>query len=392
MSDYHHGVRVTEINSGSRPIRTVSTAVIGMVCVSDDADASYFPINHAVLITNMDEAIGKAGNSGTLKAALQAIDDQAQPVCVVVRVLAGADDAATTSNIIGGVNAGQFTGLQALKSAKNNLGVTPRILGVPGYDNLTVTTELVAIAQQLNAMVYAMAHAAGSKEDAVTYRNQFGARELMLLWPKATLTNAQSGLAMDAQTVARALGLRAKIDQQVGWHKTLSNVAINGITGTSHDVFFDLQNPASDAGHLNANEVTTIINQNGWRFWGSRTCSDEPLFAFENYTRTAQILRDTIADAQMWAIDKPLTPGLIKDILGSINAKFREMKARGYLIDASAWYDDAINTPATLKDGKLTIDYDYTPVPPLENMTLQQRITDRYLGDFSAQVESAELV
>ena len=364
MSDYHHGVRVTEINSGSRPIRTVSTAVIGMVCVSDDADASYFPINHAVLITNMDEAIGKAGNSGTLKAALQAIDDQAQPVCVVVRVLAGADDAATTSNILGG----------------------------RGNDNLTVTTELVAIAQQLNAMVYAMAHAAGSKEDAVTYRNQFGARELMLLWPKATLTNAQSGLAMDAQTVARALGLRAKIDQQVGWHKTLSNVAINGITGTSHDVFFDLQNPASDAGHLNANEVTTIINQNGWRFWGSRTCSDEPLFAFENYTRTAQILRDTIADAQMWAIDKPLTPGLIKDILGSINAKFREMKARGYLIDASAWYDDAINTPATLKDGKLTIDYDYTPVPPLENMTLQQRITDRYLGDFSAQVESAELV
>ena len=29
--DYHHGVRVIEINQGTRPIRTVATAVIGLV-------------------------------------------------------------------------------------------------------------------------------------------------------------------------------------------------------------------------------------------------------------------------------------------------------------------------------------------------------------------------
>jgi len=29
------------------------------------------------------------------------------------------------------------------------------------------------------------------------------------------------------------------------------------------------------------------------------------------------------------------------------------------------------------------IDYDYTPVPTLENLFLNQRITDRYLVDFS---------
>ena len=31
MSDYHHGVRVLEIDGGTRPIRTISTSVIGMV-------------------------------------------------------------------------------------------------------------------------------------------------------------------------------------------------------------------------------------------------------------------------------------------------------------------------------------------------------------------------
>ncbi len=40
MSDYHHGTRVIEISEGTRVISTVSTAIIGMVCTSDDADAT----------------------------------------------------------------------------------------------------------------------------------------------------------------------------------------------------------------------------------------------------------------------------------------------------------------------------------------------------------------
>lgn len=42
-TDYHHGVRVIEINEGIRPIRTVSTAVIGLVATGEDADADQFP-------------------------------------------------------------------------------------------------------------------------------------------------------------------------------------------------------------------------------------------------------------------------------------------------------------------------------------------------------------
>ncbi|HHR6395128.1 TPA: hypothetical protein ACS73L_003893, partial [Providencia alcalifaciens] len=32
--DYHHGVRVVEINEGTRPISTVNTAIVGMVCTA----------------------------------------------------------------------------------------------------------------------------------------------------------------------------------------------------------------------------------------------------------------------------------------------------------------------------------------------------------------------
>lgn len=44
------------------------------------------------------------------------------------------------------------------------------------------------------------------------------------------------------------------------------------------------------------------------------------------------------------------------------------------------------NTKETLKAGQLTIDYDVTPVPPLENLGFRQRITDRYLADFAQRI------
>ncbi len=116
--DYHHGVRVVEVNEGTRSITTVSTAIVGMVCTGDDADASMFPLNKPVLLTDVLTASGKAGESGTLARSLDAIADQAKPVTVVVRVAQGETEAETTSNIIGGVTAdGKKTGMKALLSA-----------------------------------------------------------------------------------------------------------------------------------------------------------------------------------------------------------------------------------------------------------------------------------
>lgn len=115
--DYHHGVRVVEVNEGTRSITTVSTAIVGMVCTGDDADAKMFPLNKPVLITDVLTASGKAGESGTLARSLDAIADQAKPVTIVVRVPQGETEDETTTNIIGAVTAeGKKTGMKALLS------------------------------------------------------------------------------------------------------------------------------------------------------------------------------------------------------------------------------------------------------------------------------------
>ncbi|CDJ78730.1 phage tail sheath protein [Serratia sp. CY54039] len=387
MGDYHHGVRVVEINDGTRVISTVSTAIVGMVCTAEDADASVFPLDTPVLITDVLAASGKAGKKGTLAASLRAIAEQAKPVTVVVRVATGKDAAETTSNIIGGANAeGRYTGMKALLSAQAELGVKPRILGVPGLDNQEVATALAGICQQLRAFGYISAHGCKTVQEATKYRDNFSQRELMLIWPDFVSWNTTANQSDIAYATARALGLRAKIDTETGWHKTLSNVGVNGVTGITASVFWDLQAPGTDADLLNQACVTTLIRKDGFKFWGSRTCSDDPLFLFENYTRTAQVLADTMAEAHLWAVDRPVTPTLVRDMIDGINAKFRELKSAGLIIDGNCWYDESANTKETLKAGKLFIDYDYTPVPPLEDLTLRQRITDRYLATFAASV------
>ncbi|MGY0794316.1 phage tail sheath protein [Azospirillum argentinense] len=385
-SDYHHGVRVIEISAGTRPIRTIETAVVGFVATAPDADAAAFPLNRPVLITDVANALGKAGDDGTLAATLDAIKDHGSPLTVVVRVAEGTSAAETKSNIIGTTVNGMKTGIQALTAAPAQLGVTPRILGVPGFDDEDVTAEMVSIAQLTRSFVYASAHGCATKEEAVLYRNNFGARELMIIWPDFVSWDTTANAAATAPAVARALGLRAKLDAEVGWHKSLSNVPVNGVSGLSKDVYWSLQNPATDAGYLNSNDVTTLINAQGYRFWGSRTCSEDPLFAFENYTRTAQALADTMADAHLWAVDKPIHPTLARDIVDGVNAKMRELVANGYLIGGSAWLDPAKNQKEQLGAGKLTISYDFTPVPPLENLLFEQTITLDYLVDFAARM------
>ncbi|HDU7926723.1 TPA: phage tail sheath protein [Acinetobacter baumannii] len=384
---YHHGLRVVEINEGTRPIRTIATAVQGLIATAEDADATVFPLNTPVLITNTQAAVAKAGTNGTLKTALQAMANQANSICVVVRVAAAEDEAAQTANVIGTVDAtGKYTGAKALLLAKAKLGVQPRIIGAPGLDTQAVATELATIAKKLRAFAYVYAWGCKTKEEVVAYRDAFAARELMVIWPNFVAFNVDTAQTETVPAVAVAMGLRAKIDNEIGWHKTLSNVAVNGVTGIDADVTWDLQDPATDAGYLNSNEITTLIQHDGFRFWGSRTCSDDPLFAFENYTRTAQIMADTIAEAHMWAIDKPMHGSLVNDMLEGIKAKQREWTRLGYLMGGDAWYDPELNSKDTLKAGKLYIDYDYTPVPPLEDLTFRQRITDSYLADFASTI------
>jgi len=339
-------------------------------------------------VTDIEAAIVAAGAGGTLAKSLKAIGDQVRAVGIVVRVAEGtggnAEDQQTSllANIIGGGVAGSRTGMQALLDAESVLGVRPRILAIPGVSAQTVASALGIVAAKLNAVAYFEAGPVRTVTAAAAFRDNFIQRELFLIFGDFQAPDPFTKVVGPTYATAVAVGLRARIDQETGIHKTISHVSLSVLSGIETIVSWDLQDENTEAGLLNGADITCLIRRNGFRFWGNRGCSQDPRFAFESAVRTNQVLRDTIADGLFPYIDRPLTAGLARDIVESINALFRRLKSANQIIGAEAYLTDA-NTPSQLAGGKLSIGYRFTPVAPLEDLGIESQITDEYYADFN---------
>lgn len=387
---YHHGVEVKETTKLTTLIRDLNTSTIGVVCTGDDADESLFPLDTPVLITRINNVLGKAGKTGTLYKTLKAISDQCSPKVVVIRVADAAniksDDGETKTQdqlVIGGNGAdGRYTGMYAWLTAKAKVDEQPRILIAPWLDTKPVALQMAIFAEKLKAFAYVSANGCVTISEAKEYRKDFSQREVMVIYPDWIGYNTEIAKNEIVASPAIAAGLRARIDDEQGWHKSLSNVPVNGVLGISADVYWSLQDKDTDSNDLNEKGITTLIKYQGYRFWGNRTC-DEETYVFEVYTRTAQILSEMIAEAHFSYIDKQLTPSLIKDVIDGIQKKGDELVTQGRLLGFSCWYDPSANPTTQLRDGHAVIKYKYTPVPPLERLSLEQTFTDEYFAVFN---------
>lgn len=374
----HHGITANEYTEGVRSISDISTAIIGMVCTAEDADAKVFPLNTPIFATSAYDLLAKAGTKGTLAKSLDAIVDQADAQVVIVRVNDSKNTEELKANVIGTAEGGNYTGLKALRRAKAVTGFTPKILGCPELDSQDVLTELVGVAQATRAFAYGSAGGNPDITEVGNYRKNFGQRELMLIDNEFMAFDPATKKTETATTIARVLGARAKLDKNVGWHKSISNTEINGVSGLKFARSFDLLDKNCDANTLNNKDVTTLIREDGFRVWGNRTCTNDSMMAFEVATRTAQIIQETIASAFMWALDKPMHPSLMEDIIMAINAKLAQYVNKGYILGARVFIDKTLNTSETVQAGQFTISYEFTWVPPLENMVFNQHVTDTF--------------
>ena len=71
-----------------------------------------------------------------------------------------------------------------------------------------------------------------------------------------------------------------------------------------------------------------------------------------------EILEETIP----WAMGRPFSAQLLGDVIARVQSGLDTLKSRGAILAARAWLDPELNTEATLKVGKLFIDFDIEPV------------------------------
>lgn len=200
-SQFHHGITGREPVSGPIPIRTVATAVIGLIAVADDADETVYPLDTPVLVTSITRGLAAAGYDGNLRRSLEAIQPITNPTVVVVRVANPFGQEVFDDSLIIGTTlpGGQRTGIQALLTAKSKLGVTPKILSAPDVETPDVIQALIGVAKKLRAMAYVTPRDTNgvmlpTKESVVAYRDTLGAREVELIWPEWTSGNVLLGV------------------------------------------------------------------------------------------------------------------------------------------------------------------------------------------------------
>lgn len=339
-----------------------------------------FPVNTPVLIAGNRRLAAKLGDSGTLPSALDGIFDQAGAVVVVVRVAEGMDEAATLTNIIGGVGEDDsYTGVHAFLGAESALDVVPRILCAPGFSSeLAVAQEMIVVANRLRA--HCVIEGPDTTDAAAkAYRHSFGSRRAYVVDPGVTVYEA--GYNVPRGNSARVAGLIARIDNEKGFWHSPSNNEIYGIVGTTRPIDFTLGDSSARANLLNESEVATIIRKDGFRLWGNRTCSTEIRYAFLSVSRTADMIDDSILRAHMWAVDRNITAQYIESVVDGVNAYLNTLKTMGAIIDGVCWADPDLNTPENIANGQVYFDFDFAPPYPAERVSFRRRINNDYLEE-----------
>lgn len=395
---YLHGIETVEVTSGARPVETLRSSVIGLIGTAPDADPVRYPTNEPVLHVGGAEAFGEGGiaaalgATGTLADSFDAILKSGIGItAAVIRVEAGADEAATLSNIVGA--AGAMTGVHGFLHAQSHIGVSPRLFMAPGFTSQRpagaanpVVAEMLGVATRRRGVILADGPNT-TMEDAVEYREDWGSDRVYIVDPGVTIYSGGANVVRPASGFVG--GHIARIDKQFGYHYSPSNHVINGITGTARPVGFFQGDPDTEQNFLNENRIATIIRDNGWRLYGNETTATDPLNRFLSVRRTHDVVADSIQAAHQWALDRPFSLQLLVDIAETVNGFLRQLKNRGVVLGGKVWLDPAKNTAETWVQGWLTVDYDAEAPAPMQRLTFQFNRNTGYYDELAANAAAA---
>ncbi|WP_375592172.1 phage tail sheath subtilisin-like domain-containing protein [Chitiniphilus eburneus] len=378
---FFHGVTVTLIDTGPRPIAIPSSSIVGLVDTYTPGAGLAEP-NRPILLTSYREAVAAFGASSAIAQAAQAIYTRASAVIVAIGVAAAGDDAALTSAIIGGVDIdGHRTGLQALLDGKSVHNAQPRLIIAPGHSSKqAVATAMDALAAKLRAI--AIVDGPNTDDEAaLAYAENFGSKRIYLVDPGVKVWDTQADAEALVPASAYTAGLFAWTDKEYGFWASPSNKEFVGIVGTRRPVEFLDGDETCRANLLNAANITTIIRDGGYRLWGNRTLSSDPKWAFVTRVRTVDIVMDAILYAHKWAVDRSITKTYVDDVTAGLEAFMRDLKAQGAIINFEVYPDPDLNTASQLEQGRVYWNIRFTDVPPAENPIFRVEVTNQWITE-----------
>ena len=397
-ASFLHGVETIEIQKGARTIKTVKTAVVGLVGTApiSSVAAEYRTINEPTLILNEIDAVkyfGEQTSGYTIPQALQSIFDQGAGVVIVINVFDPAKHQSVSDVTIGDINGGVDTltgkrkGMKAFEDCYSLFGYFPKTIIAPVFcEETAVVSQMKAICDKIRAIGLVDAPIGTTVQEAITGRGPEGtinfntsSDRVILCYPHLKVYDSELDTNVLQPYSQRLAGVIAAKDVNKGYHWSPSNTEINGIVGVEKQLTSMINDPTSEVNTLNEAGIVTVFNSygSGFRTWGNRSAafpaSTHPT-NFINVRRTADILHESVEYSMLQFIDFPIDNGLIDSISESVNAFIRTLIGRGALIDGKCYYNPDKNPVTEIANGHLLFDVEFMPPIPAERITFESFI------------------
>ena len=370
MTDYLHGPESIYLENTKTPIKVLSASVIGLIATSDNADAAVFPLDEPTLV-NSEKQIAKAGDTGTLKAALQDIYAHGAAVVVVIRVKEETDTATQKAAIVGKIDNEKhvYTGLKAFQYAESKLGLKPRLFIAPELSHLEgIGVELESTAAKLKGIAIIDGTETGFSK-VINERKKYSKNVLFVNCGIERL--GDDGNPVTRKASAFVAGHIVRVDNDEGyWHSPSNRKFAGSLLGTSEPIDHAIGSRTSKANLYNEQNVCVIVKQEGgWFFYGNRLADGTLL----THQRIRYIVGESIVKAHQPWVDRNITAHYIDSVKNRVNQLIRRLVARGVISGGNCWIDEELNVTA-IGSNQFYWNYELGFYDVAERMTFTQSV------------------
>ena len=305
-------------------------------------------------------------------------------------------------DVIGGADAGVYTGLGCVSRIYEELNLIPNLIICPGKSsNATVYKAMLNAAKKINghwdAMVYAdldVSISANTIADAIStkasdgYNSEFS----KVFWPmaKGNDGNTYHISVLAAWATMRVDASHDGVPMESPSNKVLPMVASQCFCVEFPRSGFDQQ----QANRLNENGITTVVFWGGnWVLWGPHTAAfkhgeiEDNRSIFDNSVRMMMHISNSFQLEHALVIDSPMTRAMADTIKIREQEKADALAAIGALIGTPVVeFKESANSTADLVEGNFTWGFKGTPTPPFKSGTLQVAYTTAGFDSFFGEV------
>ena len=274
----------------------------------------------------------------------------------------GADAVETEANIIAAIN--------ALKTAEAEFGYRPDVLAAPDHtSDIDVAVALVNAATGMLARCYTDL-AAANEADAITEIGSFSSMRH---------TPCGVGIKYGTGTIggsALAFWVRILVDsaKETGWADSASNRGVN-ISGTDRPIEF-IPGSTCEADRLRAAGIWTVIRYKGFRTWGEKTMSADPIWEDARRVRIFDRMVEATLDGIFWAVDRDLN--MLDAAKRSIRSFLNGLVGANVLLGFKIYLDEERTTITSITEGKFYFIVETQEMPVARRIEVTYDRVDTY--------------